>query len=79
MNSDFSIRKVKNFSALKGHIKEHDRALQAQIQYKRNYIVRSGSSYGGSGFSLEKSNDRSKDVGSGFRTTFKQHNDAIRI
>ena len=33
MNSAFSIRKVKNFTALKGHIKEHDRALLTQKQH----------------------------------------------
>ena len=78
-----SIIKPLDFTTLKGHMTDKERAYESQQRYQKNFVVLKGSNYASKGpppaFTDAKPLHLSKELGPGFRTTFKDHNEVARI
>ena len=82
LTNDLNIVKPNEFTTFKGHVIDHERALQSQKRFQKEYIVQSGSSYFRGSPILNYGGrhlDVVKDCGSGFRTSFKAQDEVSRV
>lgn len=81
--STVNIVKPLDFSTLRGHTLDKDRAIESQQKYHQDYAVNFGSNYRALGppgsFLNSRKKSLVKEVGSGFRTELKAHDEGSRI
>ena len=77
-----SIVKPLDFTTLKGHTLDRDRALQSQKMYHDGYGMRRATNYYSVGPPLQNASREQqliRESGPGFRTAFKAHDEVARI